>query len=92
MSRINLPSIQAETRRRHMRSVQAKTLANAHRHGCVWDDEEVAQLVNDIRRDETTFDMAMRLGRSYYSVQGARAHVRFAMDHIDVIKPRGRRK
>lgn len=71
--------------------LQEKTLANAVNHGEAWDDDDVAVLVNGIQKDETTFDMAMRLGRSYYSIQGARAHVRFAMDHIAVIKPRTKR-
>jgi hypothetical protein len=70
----------------HVRQLQNKTLANAHRHGLPWDDDEVSELVNGIQKDDTTYNMAMSLGRSYYSVQGARAHVRFAMDHIAVLK------
>ena len=83
-------SIQME-RRSNTSKLQEKTLANAYNHGAVWTDADVSLLVNAIHRDDTTFDMAMRLGRSYYSVQGARAHVRFAMDHIAVIKPRKNR-
>lgn len=88
-------SIQADRRIRDLRGtakLQAKTLDNAYNHGAVWSNDEVSVLVSAIQKDETTFDMAMRLGRSYYSVQGARAHIRFAMDHIDVIKPRQKRK
>lgn len=87
-NRIKMPtSIQAE-KRSSTAKLQEKTLANAYNHGQVWDDDSVSILVNGIQNDDTTFDMAMSLGRSYYSVQGARAHVRFAMDHIAVIKPR----
>lgn len=64
-------------------------MCSAHRHGLSWDDYEVSTLVNGISKDETTFDLAMRLGRSYYSVMGARAHVRFALDHIDVLVAKG---
>ena len=79
-------AMQDKLRMNHVRQLQNKTLANAHRHGLTWDDDEVSELVNGIQKDETTFNMAMSLGRSYYSVQGARAHVRFAMDHIAVLK------
>ncbi|AVD99680.1 HTH DNA binding protein [Mycobacterium phage Cuke] len=78
-------SIQAE-RVSSTSKLQQKTLQNAYRHGMTWDDSEVSLLVNGIQKDQTTFDMAMNLGRSYYSVQGARAHVRFAMDHIAVLR------
>ncbi|AYN58014.1 HTH DNA binding protein [Mycobacterium phage Fowlmouth] len=78
-------SIQAE-RDTSTSKLQQKTLRNAYRHGMTWDDDEVSLLVNGIQKDQTTFEMAMALGRSYYSVQGARAHVRFAMDHINVIR------
>jgi hypothetical protein len=61
--------------------LQARTLKHAVRHGMKWDDSEVSLLANEIQKDSTTYDMAMALGRSYYSVQGARAHVRFALDH-----------
>jgi hypothetical protein len=39
-----------------------------------------------ITKDKTTFDMAMRLGRSYYAAQYARSHVGFAMRHASVIR------
>ena len=76
--------IQAE-KKTSTAKLQEKTLANAYNHGMKWDSKEVSALVRGIQKDDTTFDIAMRLGRSYYSVQGARAHVRFAMDHIHVI-------
>lgn len=88
-------SIQADKRIRDLRGtakLQAETLAKACCHGLAWTNVDVSVLVNGIQKDETTYDMAIRLGRSYYSVQGARAHIRFAMDHIDVIKPRQKRK
>jgi hypothetical protein len=65
--------------------LQAKTLKHAVRHGLKWDDSEVSLLANAIAKDDTTYDMALALGRSYYSVQGARAHVRFALDHRDAL-------
>lgn len=83
-------SIQGEPRRnRSQRSrisqLNDKCLANAHRHGMKWEDNEVEVLVNLIDKDSTTYDMAMKLGRSYYSAQVARSHVGFAMRHENAI-------
>lgn len=61
--------------------LQNKTVKNAYRQGMAWNDDEVATLVNGIQDDKTTFDIAMSIGRTYYGVQSARAHVRFALDH-----------
>jgi hypothetical protein len=81
-------SIQAAPKRGHKSSsaeLQAKTLRKAYRTGMAWDDDEVARLVAGIERDETTFKMAMAIGRSYYGVAGARAHVAFALRHSKAI-------
>lgn len=81
-------SVQAE-RKRSMKSntarLQAKTLKSAFRQGMAWEDDEVAVLVQGIEKDETTFDLAIRLGRSLYGVMGARAHIGFAMRHRNVL-------
>lgn len=83
-------SIQAEpSRSRGNKSssaaAQTKTLRKAHRLGIAWDDYEVERLVTGIQRDETTLEMALAIGRSYYGVQGARAHVAFALRHSNAI-------
>lgn len=83
-----LKSIQAEPKRGQKSSsarLQTKTLQKAHRQGMAWDDDEVSRLVAGIERDETTFEMAMALGRSYYGAMGARAHVAFALRHSAAI-------
>lgn len=83
------PSIQGESkakrRGRPQKSYGArlndKTMQTAARHGMKWDDEDVEQLVGMIQSDEKTFDMAIRLQRSFYSAQVARSHVGFIMRH-----------
>lgn len=49
--------------------------------GLAWDDSEVSRLVAGIEKDESTFEMAMAIGRTYYGTMGARAHVAFALRH-----------
>lgn len=93
----SVKSIQAEPARSrgHKSStakLQAKTLANAHRNGMAWDDDEVSILANGIDKDETTFELAMKLGRSYYGVMGARAHVGFALRHANALFPAVRKR
>jgi hypothetical protein len=81
-------SIQAEPKRSRKSStavLQAKTLRKAYRQGMAWDDDEVSRLVAGIEKDETTFEMALAIGRSYYGVAGARAHVAFALRHSNAI-------
>ena len=81
-------SIQAEPRRSHKSStakLQAKTLRRAGRQGMAWDDDDVSRLVQGIENDETTFEIALALGRSLYGTMGARAHVAFALRHADAI-------
>lgn len=72
-------------RQKSTAQLQAKTLRHADRHGLAWTDDEVSVLANEIEKDSTTFDMAMALGRSYYSVMAARTHVRFALNHQAVL-------
>jgi hypothetical protein len=79
-----LRSIQATPKRGHKSvsaDLQAKTLRKAYRNGQAWTDEEVSLVVNGIDKDETTYEMALSLGRTYYSVASTRTHVRFALNH-----------
>jgi hypothetical protein len=74
----------AKTQREFKRMVE-KTKRNATRTGMRWEDDEVDRVMRGIERDETTYEMAMAIGRSYYALQTARAHIRFAMDHAEVL-------
>ena len=81
-------SIQAVKRRGFKSStsyLNAKTAASAHRSGMAWDDDEVARLVRGIENDDTTYDMALDLGRTLYGVMNARSHVGFALRHRSII-------
>lgn len=81
-------SIQAEPKRSRKTStneLQAKTLRKAHRQGIAWDDYEVARVVAGIQTDESTFDIALSIGRSLYATQSTRRMVAFAMRHSSVI-------
>lgn len=81
-------SIQAEARK-YGRSVAAylndKSKKGAFNAGAVWSDDDVATIVAMIEHDDTTFDMAVRLGRTYYGASNARQHIGFCMRHWDVI-------
>jgi len=81
-------SIQATPKRSQKSAtakLQAKTLLKAHRNGLAWEDSEVALVVKAIEKDETTYDLALALGRTYYSVMGTRRIVGFAMRHSAAI-------
>lgn len=67
------------------KDLQRKTIRKATRVGIPWDDDEVARLVEGIARDETTFEMALAVGRTLYGTSAARQHVRFAISHKDAI-------
>lgn len=72
------------------KDLQAQSLRHAHNHGQPWSDDEVARLVDGIRRDgirrdETSYEMALAVGRSYYSTNTARGHVRFALNHWSIL-------
>jgi hypothetical protein len=89
MAATKAKSIQAEARK-YGKSVAAylneKTKKGAFNAGLAWSDDDVgiiAQMIND---DLTTFDMAMRLGRTYYGALNARAHIGFAMRHWDTLE------
>jgi hypothetical protein len=82
-------SIQAEARK-HGKSVAAflndKTKKGAFNAGAVWSSDDVAIIAQMIEADETTFDMAIRVGRTYYGALNARAHIGFAMRHWEVLE------
>ena len=71
--------------------LNAKTAAQAHRAGLAWDDNEVSRLVQGITADESTYDMAISLGRTLYGVMNARAHVAFALRHQAALFGKGKR-
>jgi hypothetical protein len=81
-------SIQAEARKRG-KSIAAylndKTKKGAFNAGLPWSSDDVGILVGLIEKDETTYEMAIRLGRTYYGVQNARAHIGFAIRHREAI-------
>ncbi|ACH62291.1 hypothetical protein SEA_FLUDD_55 [Mycobacterium phage Fludd] len=90
MARSKVVSIQATPRRSYKSStakIQAETLRKASRAGLPWEDDEVARLAQGIAADETSREIALSLGRTYYGVMGARTHVRFALDHWDALVP-----
>ena len=87
---VRAKSIQAEPGRgrghkSHVAKLNDKTRQTAYRHGMKWTDDEVEVLVAMIESDETTFDMAIRLERTYYSAQLARSHAGFALRHQNVL-------
>ena len=71
--------------KRAFKRLVEKTKRNAYNSGKPWSDDDVSHIINAIAKDDTTYNMAMGIGRSYYSVQSARAHIRFAMDHQAVL-------
>lgn len=82
-------SIQAEARRHgksHVAQLNDKTKRGAINAGLPWSSDDVAQLAQMIVDDDTTFDMAIRLGRTYYGASSARAHVGFAMRHWSALE------
>lgn len=75
--------------------LQAETLKKAGRQGMPWEDDEVSLLAKMIENDDTTYDMALALGRSYYSAMAARHHVGFVMRHSSIwaqITTKGKKK
>lgn len=82
-------SIQAEARK-YGKSVAAylndKSKRGAFNAGALWSDEDVATIAQMIQSDETTYDMAVRLGRTYYGALNARAHIGFALRHWDTLE------
>lgn len=72
--------------------LQRKSLRKAHNHGQAWSDDEVERLVAGIQRDETSFEMALAVGRTYYGTMAARAHIAFAMRHANALELAVRRQ
>lgn len=64
---------------------QARTLKSATRMGLPWEDDEVARVAQGIAADETTLEIALAVGRSYYGVMGVRWATGFAMRHWNAI-------
>jgi hypothetical protein len=93
-------SIQADSRswqrirraRKHGRgwasSLDDETRRNAYNDGTPWLDDDVGAVINMLSTQPipSTFEMAMSLGRTLYSTQSARAHVRFCLSHPAVFK------
>ena len=73
-------------KRQSTKNLQAQTLKNAHRTGMPWTDDEIGEVINSIERDDTTFDLAMRIGRTLYSTSSARRNVGFVMRHRAVFR------
>ena len=76
----------AKKKEKSTRRLQAETLVRGFNIGTKWTDDDVSALVNMIEKDESTFEMAISLGRSYYGIMGARSHVRFALNHQAVFQ------
>jgi hypothetical protein len=75
----------ARKKRNSSRELQIKSLHKAHNHGQPWSDDEVSRLVAGIGRDETSFEMALSVGRSYYSTMSARGKVSFALRQANAL-------
>ena len=88
MAASKVVSIQAKAKRGNKSrsaKLQAETLKSAYRNGLPWESDEVARLVQWIEKDETSYELAKTLGRTYYSTMSNRAHVAFALRHSDAI-------
>lgn len=77
---------QKSSGRSHVARLNDETKKHAYNHGMPWSDDEVSTLLNLIDRDQTTYDMALATGRTYYAAQYARAHAAFAQRHARVFK------
>lgn len=89
MAAARLKSIQAEPKRSQKSSTarhQAKTLRKAHRNGMAWEDYEVDRMVRGIIKDETTVEIALSLGRTYYGSMGMRHAIGTALRHWRTIE------
>lgn len=78
-------SIQAEAKRRGGKSyisrLNDETKKFAYNYGTPWSEDNVEDLVSLVSSDKTTYEIALATGRTFYSAQTARSHVRFAMNH-----------
>jgi hypothetical protein len=88
-TRGNLTSIQGggiRGGRSHVARLNDETKKHAFNHGLPWSDDDVGALMNLIDKDDTTYNMALATGRSYYAAAYARAHLSFAQRHAKLIK------
>lgn len=69
------------------RRLNDKTKKGAWKSGTRWEDDDVSRLINGIEKDETTYEMALDLNRTYYGVMNARSHVAWALRHSTVLVP-----
>lgn len=82
-------SIQAESKRSgrsYIASLNDETRKHAYNHGIGWSDDDVGTLLTLIDKDETTYTMAIALGRTFYAAQVARSHAGFVSRHAAVFK------
>lgn len=88
-------SIQAHREKRGHKTrgawLQGQTLAQAHNHGTPWSDDEKDRLAQGVGAGETAYELALALGRSYYSTITARGHIAFCLRHWDLRPKRVRR-
>lgn len=68
----------------HTARLNQKTKEHAYKAGTPWTDDDVEVLARMIDKDETTYEMAIALNRTYYGTQYARSHVGFALRHVQV--------
>lgn len=74
-----------DKQRRAFKRRVAATQRNAYNNGRPWTNDDVAIVLTAIENDQTIYDTAMNLGRSYYALQSAMSHTRFALRHQDVL-------
>lgn len=77
-------SIQAESKRSgrsYISSLNDETRKHAYNHGIGWSDDDVITLLTLIEGDKTTYEMALKLGRTFYAAQVARSHAAFISRH-----------
>lgn len=82
-------SIQAggkKSGRSYVARLNDETKKHAYNHGQPWSDDEVTTMANLIDKDETTYNMAMATGRTFYAASYARAHLSFLQRHRKVLK------
>lgn len=95
MARSKVVSIQAKAKRgnkSHSAKLQAETLRSAGRNGLPWEDFEVSRIIAGIEKDETSYELAKSLGRTYYSTMSTRRMVAFALRHSAAIYGTGKKR
>jgi len=79
----------AKARRAGRSQVQAlndECLRHAYNHHAPWSKDDFEMLINMATGDNTTFDIARTLGRSFYATQAARQHVGFCLRHASSLR------